>query len=198
MPPFLAFDMGNVLLPFDHMRACTELGRLANVTPEKVYSIIFTSGLAKRYESGEISTSTFISACRAEICINLSTDQIQKAWSDIFVEDASMTELIASLAENADLCLISNTSELHFQWVSSRFPVIAFFPRLMLSYQVGAMKPAPAIFEAAARYVRPGQLSIYVDDIADFANASEAHGFRGIHFKNHAQLRAQLELLGAL
>lgn len=195
MKPFLAFDMGNVLLPFDHMRSCQALGSRVAMSADAVYTLIFASGLSRRFESGEISSADFVAACQSALGRELPPEYIRAAWSDIFVEDVRMKDFVASLVDKADLCLVSNTNELHFNWVSKRFPVIALFPKLILSYEVGAMKPTGAIFEAAAQHVLPGQSAFYIDDIAEFASAAELHGFRGICFRGCDELHNQLKEL---
>lgn len=195
MKPILAFDMGNVLLPFDHMRACRTLGVAAGMSADTVYSLIFESDLPRQYELGAISSSDFVAACQRVLGGKLNANCVRAAWSDIFTEDERMRDLVASLAGKADLCIVSNTNELHFDWVSKRFPVIAFFPRLVLSYKVHSLKPERAIFSAAADCISRGQLAVYIDDIPEYASASENHGFRGIHFVGFEQLLLDLESL---
>ncbi|MBE0564518.1 MAG: hypothetical protein IH621_01055 [Krumholzibacteria bacterium] len=198
MKPFVAFDMGNVLLPFDHMRACRSLGEVVGMPAGAVYSLLFDSGLARQYELGTISSSSFVAACQRVLGQQLDAKYLRTAWSDIFTEDEQMRDLVASLSNRADLCLVSNTNDFHFQWVSEHFPVISAFPRLVLSHEIHSMKPDFAIYSAAARYVSHGQLAVYIDDVPAYASASEAHGFRGLCFTGFERLVLDLEALSVL
>ena len=198
MNPFIAFDMGNVLLPFDHMRACSTLATAVQLPADTVYSLLFTTGLVRRYELGELSSSAFAAACEHALGCQIDPIFFKEAWSNIFTEDKQMLSLVAALATKADLCLISNTNEYHFNWVAMHFPVISYFRHRVLSYEVHAMKPDGAIFLAASRQIASGQTAAFIDDIAEHAVASERFGFVGLQFTGYAQLLARLEMLGML
>ena len=58
-PRFLYFDLGNVLLFFDHRLACRQMGALAGVAEETVWQIVFESDLEMRYEAGDIDDREF-------------------------------------------------------------------------------------------------------------------------------------------
>ena len=44
MKPFIAFDLGNVLLPFEHMKACRALARLYATAAKAVHEQVFAAG----------------------------------------------------------------------------------------------------------------------------------------------------------
>ena len=56
---FLYFDLGNVLLRFDHEIACQQMAKVAAVSADRVREIVFESGLELQYERGELSTDEF-------------------------------------------------------------------------------------------------------------------------------------------
>jgi len=49
------------------------------------------------------------------------------------------------------LGLLSDTDSLHWQHLRDHYPILSIFPRPILSFQVGTMKPDPEIFRRAAR-----------------------------------------------
>ena len=55
------FDLGNVLLKFDHEQSCRNLGKLFHVPAPDVRNFVFESGLEDQYETGELSTRNSIS-----------------------------------------------------------------------------------------------------------------------------------------
>ena len=58
-PEFLYFDLGNVLLFFDHDRGCRQVGELTGLPAEKVRQVVFENDLTHRYERGENSSREF-------------------------------------------------------------------------------------------------------------------------------------------
>ena len=50
---FIYFDMGNVLLLFDHALGCRHMAEVAGVPAEDVRRVLFDTGLELRYEAGE-------------------------------------------------------------------------------------------------------------------------------------------------
>jgi len=76
--------------------------------------------------------------------------------------------------------LASNTNELHFEWFSRQFePVLRLFDELVLSFRVGARKPAVQFFNACIRAsgLTADQI-VYIDDRHDYVAAGRALGMQ--------------------
>jgi hypothetical protein len=53
MPPkFIYFDLGNVLLFFDHALGCRQMAAVAGLAEAQIRAAIFDSGLQWKYECG--------------------------------------------------------------------------------------------------------------------------------------------------
>ena len=52
MDPFVFFDLGNVLVNFDHEYAVQQLATLAEREPDAVRRVLFGSQLQNQYETG--------------------------------------------------------------------------------------------------------------------------------------------------
>ena len=62
----LYFDLGNVLLYFDHWRACAQVAALTASDPDQVWEVAFAGTLQQDYEEGKITTEQFYEAlCEA-------------------------------------------------------------------------------------------------------------------------------------
>jgi len=72
--------------------------------------------------------------------------------------------------------LLSNTNAAHIAYVKKQYDLLDKFDDLVLSYEVGAMKPDPPIFEAALGKIEcdPSEC-FYTDDIVE--NVERARGF---------------------
>lgn len=194
--PLLAFDMGNVLLPFDHMRACTAVAARANRSPHSVYELAFKSGLEKQFEAGTFSPYEFTMRLSHAVGTSFTEADLAPLWSDIFEDDAEMDQLIAQLALKYDLCLVSNTNTWHFAHVAERYAVISRFKHRVLSYEVKSLKPERTIYEAALSFRRAGQPTVFVDDIEVNVLAAADCGMLPIHFTGKNALIESLAELG--
>lgn len=196
MKPFIAFDLGNVLIPFDHMKACRALGEIYSLDPQYVYERIFECGIAQAFDLGNLSPSDFTQECSDALNVNLNEHDLVDAWTDIFSPDPEMEKLVEELADNADLCLISNTNCWHYNLVLRDFPFVENFPRKLLSYKIHKMKPDPEVFRLALRWAQSGQTNIFIDDIEENVKSAASVGFSAIHFLGIVPLRESLRRLG--
>src|SRR5262245_1055504 len=98
MPPrFLYFDLGNVLLKFDHHLAARQMGELAAAPPERVYQIVFESGLEVRYESGQLDDRQFYEAFCTQTGSQPDFKALLLAASEIFAPNFSIFPVVAGL-----------------------------------------------------------------------------------------------------
>jgi putative hydrolase of the HAD superfamily len=200
MPQFIYFDLGNVLLYFDHRRACRQMADLAGVDAEKVWNIVFESGLELKYEAGQVSTDEVYETFCRQTGTQPEFDRLALAASDIFEVNAGIKPIVAFLhAAGHRLGLLSNTNELHWRLVSDgRYGLIpGVFEQVVLSYEVGAIKPEPAIYQIAAERagVTPREI-FYVDDVAGHVAAARAAGFDAVQYTGVSQLAAELHRRG--
>ena len=102
-------------------------------------------------------------------------------------------QLIQSLANTADLWVISNTNNLHFEFLASRYPFLGCFKGYVLSHQVGALKPDARIFNAALERagVEPRE-ALFVDDQAANVAAARKLGIDAFQFAGPEQFVNEL------
>jgi len=201
MPPkFIYFDLGNVLLNFDHLLASRQIGALVGLSGERVYEMLFNNELQRQYECGEISAREFFEA----FCTRSGTQPDYNAFchaaSDIFEINAGTKAVVAQLARSGRrIGLLSNTCAAHWDfYASGRFTLIPeAFEVVALSFRIGAMKPDPAIFHAAADLadVEPQEI-FYTDDIAANVEAAQSVGFDAVQFITSSQLATSLRERG--
>lgn len=202
MPPpsFLYFDLGNVLLFFDHRKAARQMAEVAGVPAELVWEIVFASGLEHRYEAGELSTPEFFEIFCRETNSRPDFQALAAAAGDIFVVNAPLVELLAHLSGRGHrLGLLSNTCEAHWNHFSSgRYPPIPeAFDSVVLSFRVKAMKPDARIYAIAAEQagVPPHEI-FFVDDIAGHVASARDFGFDAVQYTTPEALKVELEKRG--
>jgi putative hydrolase of the HAD superfamily len=190
-------DLGNVLLHFDHMRACRELAPFCRLSPEGIYDAMFGSTLVEEYDLGRISSYEFGRLCRQRLALDIGNEAVRRIWSDIFRPVEGMDELICSLADKYTLVLLSNTNEWHFEHCLETYPVVRRFDRYALSYRLGCRKPDPRIYrEALAMAGALPEEALYFDDIPGFVEAAARLGLKAVRFESRVQLLRELNKEG--
>ena len=200
MPPkFIYFDMGNVLLYFDHRRAARQMAEVAGMTEVEVWQIVFGDDLQGRFERGQMTSRGFYD----EFC-ELSGkrpdfDALERAGSDIFWPNRSIFPVINQLRSTGNrIGVLSNTSRSHWEYCVGRYRLIeAGFEQHALSFDIGAMKPDAAIYRAAAEMagLEPAEI-FFTDDTAGQVEAARAAGFDAVQFTGTPQLVEALRRRG--
>lgn len=199
MPRFLYFDMGNVLLTFSHRRAAEQMAKVAGITCERAWEIVFDGGLQWEYERGGINRGQFYHLFCLEADCRPDPEQLDEAASAIFEPLPGIEPLLASLhAQGHALGVLSNTSPSHWRHVTSRFPFLStLFCRHALSYELGAMKPDESIYAAAEDLAGArGSELFFTDDREENVAAAQARGWDAILFRSPAALARELAARG--
>lgn len=192
------FDLGNVLMFFSHERMTVQLAEELGRTKEETWSLLFGSELQQDFERGRMTTQEFHERIEREVGRNLEREALERAVADIFWPNEPMRPLVQRLkSEGYRLVLLSNTSEPHVRFIRQQFDVLDDFDELVLSYEVGAAKPEPAIYQAALRAAQaaPNEC-FYTDDISKYVAAGRAHGIEAHLFEGYDGLVERLRSLG--
>jgi glucose-1-phosphatase len=93
--------------------------------------------------------------------------------------------------------MLSNTNALHFEMIRETYPLISHFDHYVLSYEVGAMKPSPRIYEEAIAHsgVKPDEC-FYTDDILAYVEGAQRAGLTAVQFQSFEQLTSDMDRLG--
>ena len=200
--PVLIFDFGNVVSFFDYLRACDRFGsRLGldattfmNQLQERGFSTLLTS-----FESGRISAEVFANRVMEMGNLRLDYSEFVDGWEDIFWINQPVATLIERLKTHGyRLMLGSNTNILHATFYRRRFAsTLDLFDRLILSYEVGHMKPSREFYQACiAAANMPAASCIFIDDIVENVEGAREVGLRAIHYIDTPNLVTELNHLG--
>jgi HAD superfamily hydrolase (TIGR01509 family) len=193
----IVFDIGNVLLRFDFNIALQKLARRCTPKAAAILELIEPAKVA--YESGRLTRAAFYEEIRGLVQYTGTEAEFVGAWEDIFTENEPMLALVAQLYGKLPLYLLSNTNDMHIDYILRRYPVFGLFTDAVYSHKAGASKPDAAIFEIAARQfgVRPAE-ALFIDDLLANVEAARAVGFRTHHYhhERHEALVKELQGLG--
>ncbi len=195
---FVYFDLGNVIVHFDHSKMGENLSSLTELSSAEAYRLAFDSGLQFQYESGQISTEELVTEFNQQANSGLTTDQFCDAISDIFWLNRPIVPLLAQLSlAGVPMAVLSNTCVAHWEFVLGKFPIIASFfenSKNILSYQCKSMKPDDKIYQTAIEMagVHPEKI-FFTDDREDNVAGAQRNGIHCLPFKNVFDLANQLQ-----
>lgn len=194
---FIYFDLGNVLVTFDHRIAAKQLAEAAGCTLEHALSTVFVSDLQHRYESGLVNDDEYAREINQLLGSQLATETVLEAVSDIFQPNWPILDVLQELQQaRIPMGILSNTCDAHWQWLMKRdWPMLhGWFEHRVLSYQVGCMKPNSGIYEHSERRCGvEGPQIFFTDDRLENVAAAALRGWKTCLFRQADELQAAID-----
>jgi len=197
-PSVVVFDLGKVLVDFDYSIAARTLGPRSKLSPADLQFLLCQSPLLCQYERGEITTAQFHRGVCAAAGFELPEHVFAACFAEIFSEIAPMIALHAALrAAGVPTWIFSNTNEIAARHIRNRFPFFSNFDGYVLSYEHGAMKPVPKIYEIIELQTgQTGAAILYLDDRAENIAAGLERGWRAVLHETPEKTRSIIKNLG--
>ena len=184
---YIALDIGNVCIRIDHAGCYSKVG-FDSVPPQEVML------LARDYECGKLSEDEFWTRFQQYAPDkSKSRKDLEKDFDSILVRPTEgMEELISTLPLfGIQPVFFSDISARHLALVRKMFRASAMVPNGIYSFEVGAMKPEDAMFEAFEQ--RFGVPALYVDDREVLIDAARKRGWNAIVFSGAETLAKALQ-----
>lgn len=193
------FDIGGVLIHFNRMKMIEDLADVCRTSADHILQFL-EEGVNARYETGHLSFDEIYILFEKWVGKQLSPTAIKKAFCSAFSLNTEIEPLIWKLKKaSIPLFALSNTCDVHFDYLHKQYPMLRLFTGFILSYEVGAMKPSPRIFQKAIE--KSGFLPsncFFVDDIPEFTHAAEEFGIVSATFQDAYALESKLIELGVI
>ncbi len=188
-PKTVLFDLGKVLVDFDWRLAAGQIAPRSKFNATELLERMLKSPLMAAYELGRLTTLEFFHEVQTAIDYRGSFDDFGAAFAQIFSEIHEMSALHQRIrAAGIPTWIFSNTNDLAVTYIRNTFPFFSRFDGYFLSYQLGQMKPQPAIYETAERTTHcTGPDILYLDDFPENVAAGAARGWQTIHHVSPAQ-----------
>jgi FMN phosphatase YigB (HAD superfamily) len=194
------FDLGNVIVSFDHRKTAAGLAAVCAHTPEVVFGKAISSPLVQQYNLGKITSADFFAAVKRELDLQMDFAQFSQAWNCTFAMEPLVSErFIENLSRKYKLLLLSDTNELHFDYIREHFSVLDYFSDFILSHKAGAAKPSPEIFKIAVKAAGclPEEC-LFIDDLAPNVEGARRAGLDALQFVSAAKLETDLKERGLI
>ncbi len=188
------FDLGNVLLRLNSGKFAEKMKSLTGLEMDALRAV-FADGLVLDYECGRLKDEEFLAGLSGRLGMTITRDDFTDLWTCMFCEIPLISdELLKDLAREHALWVISNTNRMHFEFILKHYEFLKHFQGWSLSYEVGAAKPDPAIYEHALSKTQiPASEALFVDDQLVNVESARKLGMDAIHFLNPAQLIQELQ-----
>ncbi|HEV2695126.1 MAG TPA: HAD family phosphatase [Verrucomicrobiae bacterium] len=198
--PVIIFDLGKVLVDFDYSIAARKIAARSTRSPQDLHAFLGASPLLIGYETGDLTREVFFEAIRENVGFNGDLKEFGGYFADIFSEIPAMIALHAELRESGfKTYIFSNTNDLAIEHVRRNFPFFSKFDGYIYSYEIRAMKPNPAIYEAMEKMTgRSGADMIYIDDRPENIEAGAERGWRAILHETPRKTREMLVKSGVI
>ncbi len=173
---------------------CTQIAKVMDLDAYFVYEELFKGSTGKDYELGKISTHDLYQHLLTQAPKTCSFQDFLFAASDIFAPNHSILPLLEKLkSKGIKLVLLSNTCEIHFNFLYSRFPHLKYFDEKILSYEVGMRKPDINIYKKAILQAGASlKDSFYTDDLKENIKGAHKIGLSASQFFSTEDLEKAL------
>lgn len=188
------WDLGGVIVRTENPSPRTLAAERLGVSRKELEDLVFAGEWSDRATLGQISTSDlWDNVCtRLKLPVEESESLQRSFWGGDRL-DRELVEYIRTLRPAFRTALLSNAF-LDLRSALERWGIVDAFDHLIISAEVGLMKPDPRIFELALErlQVAPAE-AVFVDDFILNVRAAQKAGLRAIRFLDSGQARADLQ-----
>ncbi|WP_163784872.1 HAD family hydrolase [Myxococcus vastator] len=189
-------DLGNVLVFHDNTLLFSRLGARAGLEAAEVARRLTGAGWTDANRGVLGAEGIRQDVCRA-LDVDLPMAEFAPLWSSHFTLHDAVLPRVESLLGRVRVGLVSNTNALHIAYLRPLLPVLQRFDSVVMSCEVGHVKPEPDIFRLALAGVGCApEEAVFFDDLPEFVQAAEAVGLQGRLFTTADAFDAQLKALG--
>lgn len=183
----IVFDCFGVLTTENWHEFLSSLPDSVDVKAVRDVHRAYGAGMITKHECGdtikELSGREFI-----------ELEDSQDSNSGLVNKNKALLGYIKELKQQYKIGLLSNIGN---NWVRERFlnaDEQKLFDAMAFSYEVGANKPAAAMYNAVCEKlgVQPAEV-IYIDDMPDYAEAAKSLGMQAVVYENFTKLKTDLQ-----
>lgn len=191
----VVFDLGNVLIPFDYSISFNKLEKIEQGLGQRFLDQYKKNyELHRNFERGAIPEEEFLTRLSGFINNKIDKQTLIDAYSKIFRVNEDVAALLPNLKEKYKLILLSNTNSLHQKYGWNQFEFLRHFDKLILSHEVGAVKPEEKIYKAVKAFTKePSEKHIFIDDILEYVEGAKKMGWDAVQFTDYDQLVKDLK-----
>ncbi len=151
--------------------------------------------IAQDIDSGRITLGEYYS--RLALLSGQSAHSLKDEFENEVDLNHELFDVIKRLRKKHKIALLTNSPANMVRHILQNNNLEQFFDTIIISGEVGNVKPDPEIFQSALNQMKilPHE-AIFIDDLAEYVAGAEHVGIKGIQYKNPEQLRERLRQEG--
>jgi epoxide hydrolase-like predicted phosphatase len=191
------FDIGGVLVRTEDKTPRDLLAARLGISREALNDLVFSGEKGDLAQRGKISAAELWESVR--LALNLPPEAMPQVRQEFFGGDRLDTALLyylRSLHQHYQTGIISNALDDTRLLVENRWGMADAFDAIIISAEVGVMKPDARIFHIALQSlgVQPAE-AVFVDDFPHNVDGARAVGMHAIQFRSPEQIRQELDAI---
>jgi glucose-1-phosphatase len=194
----LLFDLGNVVIEIDFNRAVAHWATHASCEESLIRDRFRHDHAYDQYERGKIDLSSYFSALRTNLGVDISDAHLRDGWNAILIGAMpGISDLLASAANRFPLYAFTNSNPEHQDCLSYRFAdLLRPFKQVFVSSKIGLRKPEPDAYRHVVDAIGvPASRILFFDDLIENVEGARACGLQAVHVRTGADVRDTLSRL---
>lgn len=188
------FDFGGVLYTYDYWVLMRDFARELGISAELASQAWETR--IEEFERGEITERDFWQAFKVTARVKADDTLLHEIFVRQFAPMPDSIHISVDLKSKYLVGLLSNNCA----WEADLDKRLRFrrnYELVIMSYEVGARKPEPRIFQILVERTgcRPEEI-VFIDDTSSYADVVTQAGIHFIPFRSAGQLKDELHTLG--
>jgi len=195
----IVFDLGKVIFDFDLSKLSNDLSHSSTKNCHDINNILLNHWeIVAQYEKGQVSSQRFYEMFIKSLELKMPYDQFCDLWNNIFTPFNDVISFLGLLSKKHDLSLLSNTNDLHFEFLKNKYPqVFQYFTNYHLSYRMNARKPDSEIYQKVIDFydIEPNKI-FFTDDLDINVETAKQLKISAFKFEGLLKLKHDLTLVG--
>ena len=117
----IAFDLGNVLLPFDPWKAVHVLGKASGKPWYFIAGYLFLTQKWTKFDKGMYSKEEFYTGLNKALSLKMTQSEFERSFADIFSENPKVIASLGFLKARYRLILLSDINPIHAEFCFNKY-----------------------------------------------------------------------------
>ena len=192
----LLFDLGGVIVDLDYNKTIEAFEAIGLEDAEHLYNQFNQSKIFDEFEIGSISREEFMGLLQEKIPQKVPQSKIKEAWNAMILGfEKSKLEQIKRYSEKIPCYLLSNTNEIHLEYIQTLLQEVPFknlellFTKCYYSHIIGRRKPHRETFEWVLNDMGSSPEDVlFIEDSPQHIRGAEKAKIKTLHFTNGRRL----------
>jgi len=180
MKKALIFDLGGVLIDYDGQATLQAVWKLCDCSLTRLETIV--REVDRPFGLGQLNSAHLYAILQKQAGVTAPYQAVATAFCSRQQRNERGLAFARRLHEEPDVSIgiISNTNPIHAAWLYAHIPEFESFSPVLLSHEIGFLKPDPPIYRLALEEMGvPAENGLFVDDLVENVRGAQQLGLDG-------------------